>query len=528
MFWIPRYSRVLIETTSKYEENEEGNMMILSPLLKAGEVIYEQSQTTLLRAGNGGNYDLPSLGTRNMDTNNADVSVDFVESTSVQNSVQSMKTIIPSNTTEYSSCQLTNSIGMRQVDNRQYRSFRYMFHSVPIGGSLMAEHNSMEDDQADDFDYDDDDDAPFSAKYAVCEFVIDQFSFHFPHTMQQLYRCWSWWRSHQDAIPVLIFPHAKLPQNKFLIGFVSSLQDIIGLEVYTPDQIHEIGLFVDENGAYSLRPDTFETMPPLLTLVQPRFPPNLVDLKNLFGMEDPTCTYFSFHSIDDSRDLRDRIVYNLFNDTYKDFESGATKRQEIDDNFSAAAVGLQGEVVNEMSVEKDTEIQDGVLRSPRIAILNRHRKRELQNAHEVAQKLKDELSQIANVKDIEVVYFNESTTFRDQIQLFSSTDILISPHGAQLTGIPFMPNCAEIFEIFPAGYYLPYYFGSLASASGLQHAFTSSTSSSVNWKDESIRGMKDRKSRQSVRNTPICISPDTIVDAVRDLVTSWKKCHSKK
>ena len=52
------------------------------------------------------------------------------------------------------------------------------------------------------------------------------------------------------------------------------------------------------------------------------------------------------------------------------------------------------------------------------------------------------------------------------MKFFVNTDILISPHGAQLGSIPFLPDCAAILELFPQYYWIPGYYGSLAKASG--------------------------------------------------------------
>jgi hypothetical protein len=57
----------------------------------------------------------------------------------------------------------------------------------------------------------------------------------------------------------------------------------------------------------------------------------------------------------------------------------------------------------------------------------------------------------------------------EQILFFHHHDIIISPHGAQITGIPFMKSpCSIIIELFPKGYYISYYFGSLESSSNIQ------------------------------------------------------------
>merc|ERR1711884_71820 len=68
----------------------------------------------------------------------------------------------------------------------------------------------------------------------------------------------------------------------------------------------------------------------------------------------------------------------------------------------------------------------------------------------------------------------------DQVEFFRNADIVISGHGAGLTGLPFMANgletpdsksCKQILEFYPKGYALPYYFGSLAIQSGIGHNY---------------------------------------------------------
>jgi Glycosyltransferase 61 len=422
-------------------------------------------------------------------------------------------------------CERTNSSGFSSVDNHQYRSFRYMFHSVPILEVVESQTENeestsypyfthVEKDVDDDVNEEDDHDTytfPME-KFAVCEFVDELFAYHFPHTMQQLYRCWSWWRvQRHDTTPVLIFPHTTLPNNQFLLGFVTALKRNIGLRMLKPDEIGQLGLTYSNNDNGTLMIDSKSTV---VSYVRPRYPPNLVDPRNLFGMNDPTCTYFSFHSIEDARDLRA---------TFLGYSANTLMSKNINSSFEGNAADHIPDidaVSTNTPIPPITDATAGKQIVPKITIINRRNNRELLVAEDIVTLL-----QRAN-KDFEVqiVYIDSNTTFEEQIRFFATTDILISPHGAQLIGIPFMPDCGIVFEIFPVGYYLPYYFGSLASAAGLMHSFTISTNSD-DWRSECMVNMKDRKSRQSVRNKPICIDPVSVAGSVLSLVDSWKQCQ---
>jgi capsular polysaccharide biosynthesis protein len=95
---------------------------------------------------------------------------------------------------------------------------------------------------------------------------------------------------------------------------------------------------------------------------------------------------------------------------------------------------------------------------PRIAILNGGKKafRMIENVDALVKRLKRE---IPGDTEIPVVDF-ERKSLEFQVQLFSNVDILISGHGAQLAGLPFMPHRGAVLEIFPLGYYAPHYFAS--------------------------------------------------------------------
>jgi Glycosyltransferase 61 len=63
-------------------------------------------------------------------------------------------------------------------------------------------------------------------------------------------------------------------------------------------------------------------------------------------------------------------------------------------------------------------------------------------------------------------------SFVEQVKFMSEVDILMGPHGAQLTSSIYIPECGSLLEFFPRRYYTPGWFGSLVALSGKHHFFT--------------------------------------------------------
>lgn len=266
-----------------------------------------------------------------------------------------------------------------------------------------------------------------------------------------------------------------MPENAFLSGFAASMQAAVGLEIWTPNQLLK---------KHSNAPTA---------VVQPRVPNNLVDHVNIFGMQDSTRPYYALHRADDAKHLRDALLVGA----------------QTSDNHDRCGTLVSNS--DGAASRRPTK--------PRIAILNRHRSREWLNTDAIVQRL---LPFAAN-ESIPVVFSEPNTTFLEQIAFFRNVDILLSPHGAQLTGLPFMPDCGCVLEILPAGYYFPYYFGSLAMASNLQHGYVSITNTG-DWRAESAEGMASRRSRKKVRNKRLCPNADSIFDGAMQLIQGWESC----
>lgn len=374
-----------------------------------------------------------------------------------------------------------------------------------------------------------------SFPYAICEFRLqDAHNYHFPHTMQQIYRCWSWWRLHlhlhssavvptlattttatitpsqQQKLPVLIFPRAEMPpSNAFLTGIVNALQDAIDLEMISTNKLR-LASILPTNHNHKMRNDWFQHA------VQPRVPNNRVDPNDLFAMQDPTRPYYAFHRAQDARDLRDTVVAQL--QAQGALVAASANNHNNSSSSNAGAAPAQALRSGRTIRSSDQQPQQ----RPRIAILNRKTHREIMNAPELVNRLVDD--NWDDDGDIPIVFFNSQTSFAQQVEFFHNTDIVISPHGAQLTGIVFLPNCGAVLEVFPSGYYLPQFFGSLALASGLGHGYVSITKTG-DWETEAIEGMHDKKSRQKVRNKPLCPEIETMLSAIKQLIVEWQQCR---
>ncbi|KAL5563441.1 hypothetical protein UlMin_033188 [Ulmus minor] len=73
-----------------------------------------------------------------------------------------------------------------------------------------------------------------------------------------------------------------------------------------------------------------------------------------------------------------------------------------------------------------------------------------------------------------IVAHSSNLSFCDQVKLMSSTDILVSPHGAQLTNMFLMDRNSSIMEFFPKGWLKlagvgQYVYHWIASWSGMRH-----------------------------------------------------------
>ena len=106
----------------------------------------------------------------------------------------------------------------------------------------------------------------------------------------------------------------------------------------------------------------------------------------------------------------------------------------------------------------------------KVGILNRKKDRKLFNAVDVLNS-----PLIRNKSMITSQFILDDKSLVEQVSLIRTLDILIAVHGAGLTNMAWLKPCSIVFEVFPYGYYIPTYFGPLASKIGLIHYTLEST-----------------------------------------------------
>jgi len=163
---------------------------------------------------------------------------------------------------------------------------------------------------------------------------------------------------------------------------------------------------------------------------------------------------------------------------------------------------------------------------PRIGILNRRPSmgRSIQNTNTIVK----ELVNLSFQQEIPVEYF-EGKSFAEQVQFFQSVDILLSPHGAQLTGLPFLAGasstkCEQLLELFPDNYIIPAFYGSLARNSdiGYSYHYLSDRNSPTEADDAALSA--NMGLRIGARAANLCVDPDIMRSSVQNLVNDWAKC----
>lgn len=171
---------------------------------------------------------------------------------------------------------------------------------------------------------------------------------------------------------------------------------------------------------------------------------------------------------------------------------------------------------------------------PVITILNREK---MSGRHLLdATKLQSTLQHAFPQATVQYVPSMDGKTFLEQVEIFAGTDVFLSPHGAQWTGIPFLPNCAHTLEIFPPDYVVPKFYGSLVAAAGHHYSFLmSGLQDSYNRTALLLDSTTNQTTvalneRRRARSSSICITESGIreqmIPALQEMIHKWERCCS--
>mmetsp|Transcript_28296 Transcript_28296/g.68840 ORF Transcript_28296/g.68840 Transcript_28296/m.68840 type:complete len:468 (-) Transcript_28296:226-1629(-) len=299
---------------------------------------------------------------------------------------------------------------------------------------------------------------------ALAEYMYMGNAHHMAHGSQQLYRFVGWWLGENPTLPRVLFCHRNI-NNKYLNEMIETFQKVLNVTVYW-------------------------TTWPSERYVKADTP--IVQARMLQGTRSDSIVHFTMGSPDYAREFS-RLVVQFH-----------TKRDD------------DGLMVTTTSSPPPPSTKKQKRRLPVIRVLGRHKNRRLVNGGELTERLVTEFDRTAAIVSPDIAYF-ENATFGEQVTFMSQVDILVSSHGAQLVNIPFMPTCGGVLEVFQPSYHIPFYFGSLAAASGLMygHLYTGS---------DNVSRLLDRKKK----NMDICVPTDQLVEGVRHMVRQWHACQDEK
>eukprot|EP00525_Craspedostauros_australis_P006978 CAMPEP_0198113226 /NCGR_PEP_ID=MMETSP1442-20131203/4952_1 /TAXON_ID= /ORGANISM="Craspedostauros australis, Strain CCMP3328" /LENGTH=474 /DNA_ID=CAMNT_0043770267 /DNA_START=46 /DNA_END=1470 /DNA_ORIENTATION=+ len=311
-------------------------------------------------------------------------------------------------------------------------------------------------------------------KAVGCSLADYKNAHHFPHQMEIVYRCWSLWRH---------FPHARhalLIRPKMYQKFVARSAFSSGMkEVLTKNNIP----VRSENTRAFKRAYKGDWQEVLIVFAKQTWD-------------------FKAAREDDMDNLRRSALPALGLHRYVDQYCGRMDPTE--------------EKHRSMTIHNEEGNDSTRIELPRIVIVNRKTRRQLLGAHNMSSILQDELKLPYKPP---VLYF-ETLSFKEQVEAFNNVDILLSPHGAHLTGIPFMQRCSSVIEVFPHGYGGVDYFGSLSAISGVNHTYIYLGMDRI----AETKNMSSHKDAETARSASLCAPAHSMVEAVKIQIERWNSC----
>jgi hypothetical protein len=340
-----------------------------------------------------------------------------------------------------------------------------------------------------------------------------------PHMMQHLYACYSYWLDHPSKIPVLyplgiskVALERRHHQNAFLKGFTEILESRLGVRILYGVEIED--WLLERNHTIPMAP-----------------------------AEDG----------DDDDESEHEHEYDDSGDDHHNNKVASANPKIVEISRPLGYVFSHAGDLNEMAQRhyemgndrigatlhhRDANPTSGNLHHHvKIGILNRKESdgRSIMNAELLAELIRNKVflnstqqapldASLPHVSPlVSLEYFDRSCSLEERIRYFNSIDILISPHGSQLTGIPFLANkaCSHLIEIFPVGHSTtPEFFGSLAIDSGVSYTYVYV---------DSEEGNVDSTSKTKTTSQNMCVDVAVVVAAVQKAVEKWGRCqHQQK
>jgi Glycosyltransferase 61 len=111
-----------------------------------------------------------------------------------------------------------------------------------------------------------------------------------------------------------------------------------------------------------------------------------------------------------------------------------------------------------------------------------------------------------------------------QARAMHSADIIVSPHGAQLSNLAYIRPCTVVVELFPRGYYLQFFQSLVISAGGLSYEGYPTGGDRY---EDTLPALVNATVRGRARSASIPASPSSLIDALPELLHAASQCRSQ-
>jgi hypothetical protein len=343
--------------------------------------------------------------------------------------------------------------------------------------------------------------------FATCSIVHLGPWNHFPHTAQQIYRCWSFWQAYSTTHqPVLVAVGMGGGTRPFIQGMYDTLQTMGVLwrdwNQVTPTELplltNDASLSVVAKTQQDFNPaagsDVFSGYKMLSTHHAVTFREEVLSALNI---DDAGSCHGSSSQPTKTGPPRFGILNRL------------TNRRFLNEKNLIAAL-----------IERYDTSAPPTTTSSNSNYYNSSSNRS--TSHNSASTTTTTTTSRTRYPFSLKIFSMEDKSFAEQVEWMSDIDILISPHGAALVDSIFLPPCAGILELTPLGFEHPQFFGSLAALS--QHAHATLYTGGIDKREEVGQWSRTGGGRDAARSHDVCPNMTLVMDAVEQLERQWRTC----